>query len=386
MNNYHRYTFVFIIAASVNLLLIVLFNIFVDPYGVMNSPTRVGFNKIKPGKDTHVRLFKTIEVTRLRTKMIVLGSSRSEFGLDPKHPALLNYQPAYNLAITGANMYETRRYFQHAIANQPSLKKVVLGIDFFMFNTYRESQPDFRENRLQTTKLTLLDTFDVTLSLNALTASIETIRANRSAPNDIGSFYPNGLRDAKYYIQHTYQNKPYKLIFKKTIQDFLTRPDFYKRYQLSEASLNDLKTIVNTCKQRGIKLEILISPSHASEWETIRVAGLWPIFEDWKRQVVKIEPVWDFSGYNSITTEPISNHMKNYIDNSHYRKEVGNLVLNRIFHYQEETVPTDFGVLLTPANIEACLKKIRDQRGLWAKDNTDVVQLVEDLKLTTSVK
>lgn len=380
MKNYHRYTLVFLLVASVNLVLIALFNTFVDPYGVMNSPTRVGFNKVKPEKNEHVRLFKAVEISRLKTKMIVLGSSRSEFGIDPKHPAFNDYQPAYNLAITGANMYETMRYFQHAIATQPNLKEIVLGIDFFMFNGYRDKKPGFRESRLGTTKLTLQDAFEAMLSLNALTSSLDTINSNKRDPNAVGYFYPDGRRDAKYYIQYIYQNKPREVVFKTTLQDFLTKPDFYKTYQLSSSRLNDLKTIIATCEQRGINLKIFISPSHATEWEAIRVAGLWLVFEQWKWEVANMAPIWDFSGYNSITTEPISNKMKNYIDNSHYRKEVGDLVLNRMFHYQEESVPADFGVLLTPANVESHLEKIRADREAWAKNHPDVVQFVEDLK------
>src|SRR5919199_4573654 len=106
MKNYHFYYLKFLAVVSVNLSLIALLNIFIDPYKVMNSPIIVGINKVKPELNNHVRLFKAIEITRLETKMIVLGSSRSELGLNPNHPALSNYQPSYNLAITGANMYE----------------------------------------------------------------------------------------------------------------------------------------------------------------------------------------------------------------------------------------------------------------------------------------
>ncbi len=96
---------------------------------------------------------------------------------------------------------------------------------------------------------------------------------------------------------------------------------------------------------------------------------------------MKIAPVWSFSGYNSITTEPISENLKNYIDPSHYRSEVGDLVLNRILEYNDEKVPDDFGVLLTPENIESHIEQVRSDREAWAKKHPDEVKLVEDLKL-----
>ena len=60
---------------------------------------------------------------------------------------------------------------------------------------------------------------------------------------------------------------------------------------------------------------------------------------------------------------------------------MGDLVINRIFQYGEETQPRDFGVLLRPENIEPQLTKIRRDRELWAKNNPDTVQqLVKDLQ------
>lgn len=92
--------------------------------------------------------------------------------------------------------------------------------------------------------------------------------------------------------------------------------------------------------------------------------------------------------------EPISDNMKNYHDSSHAYKEVGDLMLNRILNYQEERVPSDFGVFVTPENVESHLDKISVDRQVWAKNNVSAAKLVEnlysktkkqnDLNLTTS--
>ncbi|NEQ62463.1 MAG: hypothetical protein F6K53_35770, partial [Moorea sp. SIO4A1] len=121
------------------------------------------------------------------------------------------------------------------------------------------------------------------------------------------------------------------------------------------------------------------------QWESLRVTRLWPVFEEWKRRLVEITPVWDFSGYNSITTEAISEEMKNYWDSSHYREEVGDLILNRLFSYQAHTVPEDFGVLITPDNVESHLGKVRNERESWAETNGDLVKLVEDLNQKSEI-
>ncbi|MCL1464463.1 hypothetical protein [Argonema galeatum] len=381
MKSYRRYIRLLLAVILVESLLFLLFNVVVDPYGVINSPVISRVNRLKPEINNHVMLYKAVAVTRIKPKVIFLGSSRTEFGLDPKHPVFANSTSTYNLALTGANIYPAMRYFKHAIANQPNLQQVVIGIDLFMFSNLSEIPSDFSEARLDRETIVPLDAVNVIFSLDAFQASRDTIDINKKDSKSIGYFYPDGRRDERYYVKHVYENKPTPVIFKEVInKNHFRAPEEDKNYQVSNSLLSNFKTIVTICQQRNIDLKILISPSHATEWEALRVRGLWPIFEQWKREIVKIVPVWDFSGYNSITTEAIGNNMKNYIDNSHYRKEVGDLVLNRIFNYNEESVPADFGVLLTPENIESHLAKIRDDREIWAKNNPDVVQFVLNLK------
>ncbi|MFB2922224.1 hypothetical protein [Aerosakkonema funiforme] len=381
MKSYRRYTLILLAVILVESVLFASFNLVVDPYGVMNSAILSKVNRLKPEINNHVMLYKAISVTRIKPKVIFLGSSRTEFGLDPKHPVFGNSPSSYNLALTGANMYPAMRYLQHAIANQPNLQQVVIGIDLFMFGNSSEIPSDFSETRLERQTIAPQDALNVLFSLDAFQASIDTIDINKKDSKSIGYFYPDGRRDDRYYIKHVYQNKPTLVIFKELLKkNHFGRAEPNKKYQISDSLLSNFKTIVSICKQRNIDLKVLISPAHVTEWEALRVRELWPIFERWKRELVKIAPVWDFSGYNSITTEAIGKNMKNYIDNSHYRKEVGDLVLNRIFQYNEESVPADFGVLLTPENIESHVAKIVSDREIWAKDNPDVVQFVENLK------
>ena len=96
--------------------------------------------------------------------------------------------------------------------------------------------------------------------------------------------------------------------------------------------------------------------------------------------MIKITPVWDFSGYNSITTESISERMDNYIDNSHYSPKTGDLVLGRILSFQTEKIPEYFGILLTSDNIESHLKQIRLDGEIWRKENPVEVNLVKTIQ------
>lgn len=378
--DYRRYGLRLFTLTAVFLALIAGFNGFFDPYEVLRTPRITRLNQVKREKDIQVRLFKTVAVNRLEVQSLFLGSSRTEFGLDTHHPGLMNQQPGYNLAITGGNMYEVRRYFDHAITTQPEVKEIVLGIDFFMFNQFRQNTPDFKEERLETRDLFAEDVFEILLSKQAVISSLKTFKNSFMRPNNPGFFYENGRRNPDSTIEQVYFNQAVIPRFRMVLRDFLARPDLYGTYELSPDYLEDLQAIITTSQQRGIRLHLFISPSHAMQWEAIRVAGLWSEFEDWKRAMVNLSPVWDFSGYNSMTTEAIADPMQYYIESSHYRKELGDLVLNRILDYQPETVPSDFGLLLTPTNLESHLEQIRRDRELWAKENPEWVEFVEGLK------
>ena len=99
-------------------------------------------------------------------------------------------------------------------------------------------------------------------------------------------------------------------------------------------------------------------------------------------------PIWDFSGYNSLTTEPVpplgdtETRMHWYFESSHYQKSLGDLVLDRIFDHQEpgRTVPDDFGILLTSATLEAHLAQIRADRKRWRKAHPEDVAEIEALQ------
>jgi hypothetical protein len=348
-------------------------NIAVDPYGVMNSPMIARVNQLKPQQFSNVRLFKAADVIRLSPDTLVMGSSRTDLGLDPKHPALDHGQQAYNLGLVGPNMYEVKRYLDHAIANQPQLKTVVIGLDFFMFNAYKVDEGDFVDSRLGKRHLRLQDALNITLSIDALNSSYRTVSA--SFQSDAYYLYrDDGMR---YVFRNS--NESMRSRFKQSMQGYLETDAYYGSYRLSEEQLSYLQEVVELGQKHDIEMAFFISPAHAAHWEILAKAGLWPEFETWKRRIAEITPIWDFSGYNSITTEAISDDMQNYWDSSHYHESVGNLILNRVLSYDEEAVPTDFGVWLTPATVDAHLTNVREARKAWQAENPELMNWIDDI-------
>lgn len=504
--NYRRFNVILMPLVAFNLLFIALFNLFIDPYGVLSSPNNSDVepsdlesakpslvaavppkatNKVnKPIVKSTPQMTLTqrskyraerfklnlgrLSITRINPKTILLGTSTA-LRLSINHPALTK-KPVYNLGLAGAKMHDIRSYFEDILANHPDLNQVVIGLDFYSFGETKNkipaqklitaTNPIIDESSVKPTtevrrnkySISLKEVLKISFSLDTFNASVKKIIMNSienklpdrnqvqpvppkkttssSKPSKLDSlhlnlnFNPNETKPVKQAAktiksvkQGAKSNKPVKPIsktlkpiktttktvknlpkivqlnsskklsqFQRVIDSYYREKTFYNNYILSREELNNFKLILDTCKKKKITIKVFFSPVHAAQLEAIYTAGLWSDFEEWKRQVIALTPTWDFSDYSSITTEPINNDMENFVDSVHYDEQIGDLILNRLYNYHEERVPSNFGFLITPANIESHLAKIRAERQGWLKTNQATVQFVQDIKKQTNSK
>lgn len=358
---------------AIPIMTVGLINWLVDPQDIFKTPNYWNINHEKITKDRNDRLYKAVDVVRLQPDIIIIGSSRTKQGIDPESAVLPSDENVYNLSLNGANFYEVRRYIEHAVYNQPELEQIIIGLDFFMFNQDLDNQPTFKESRLEKEHIIVSDIVQNLFSLDTLVNSFQIVEASIESPATVTDDYgDNGFMPRLDLLE----NGETIWRFHQSLRLYYS---LHSNYQFSESYWNDFKYIVELCKQNNIDLKVFISPAHATRWEAINTTEKWAVFEQWKRQLVELVPLWDFSGYNSITTEPIDKYMNNFMDESHYTPEIGELVLQRIYGYQTEEIPEDFGILLTPENIEKHLEQIKRDRTLWIKNHPEEFKLVKEL-------
>jgi hypothetical protein len=146
---------------------------------------------------------------------------------------------------------------------------------------------------------------------------------------------------------------------------------------------------------QGTDLRLYVTPLHAAVRNLVGVLDLGERYEFWLRELVRINeeeaaraerpsyPLWDFSDGNTITRESIPlpgdlTPMRSYWDHSHYHRAAGDLILDRIFGYNDPTRPrpADFGVRLTADNIEAHLARSKAQLAAWAAANAELASQI----------
>jgi len=142
----------------------------------------------------------------------------------------------------------------------------------------------------------------------------------------------------------------------------------------------------------GTDLRLFVTPLHA----VIRAAllpglGLDERYEFWLKELVRINeeeaaladkeplPLWDFSNLNTVTRDRIPDAsdpgpMRWYWEYSHYRKQTGDLILDRILGHDgpELSLAPDFGVRLTSRNVDEHIARTKADLQVWASANHEL--------------
>ena len=354
-----------------------MFNWFIDPYGIYDSPRIEGFNANKSQR--HEYLQRALSIYGGEAEAVIIGTSRSLAGLDAEH-SLWAPLKVENLSIGGSTAYEEMRYYQNALAFLP-LKKAMLAIEFYSFNVYRNSLPAFDERVLRIkpdggrSLAASLQIMGTALSIDTTFNSFYTIQRQGKTKLNAEAMKEKFLWSERHMMNKVYFSQPH---FRNATASQDGRID----------TTSYFRQMIRLSLDHGVDVSVVLSPAHARQQAVISELGLWESYEQWKRALVRIISeekkkagpaasvrIFDFSGFNEFTTEPVptpdsnggSPEMRWYIDSSHYNKALGNKILERVIGLQsnETTAAKPFGVLLREDNIDAHLRDVRAKKKRW---------------------
>jgi hypothetical protein len=368
--NWKKYLLTYIAALLLVLFVVGGANLLIDPHGRLRWVDIDNFNNIKFAFKNHGRIGKANSIIQCTYDAVILGSSRAETGLNPAHTAFGDRR-VFNAALKAVSMYELTRMATHVLQQQnPEL--VVIGLDFIAFNGQRRTADDFSVSPLADQQA-IGPLLRYALSLKTLQESWLTADWNMR-----GSIKPCEYKG--YAGQRRPRALP-RIAFDMMYKRFVMNDALYANYIISDEYMSLLGNSLRELTRSGVQVYIFISPVHASHIEIISQLDLLIELEDWKRELVRVTEsvnselnesniitLWDFSGYNSITTEAVppeadEKYMSWYRDSSHYSSRTGNLILNQILNPQNSMhqIPEDFGIPLNSATIENYLQQQRSK-------------------------
>ena len=343
-------------------------NYLVDPY-ILHQWDSPALRRLTSAQQKLLPWGKTYAAFRYRPEALLLGSSRSEIGLPADIP-LFAGRRVLNLAISGASVGDAARMLRHS-SRFAKPRLVVWGLDYGW---------QFREKTGNTDFIDELEAGDSPYALHRALLDLKRSMSLTMTGDTLAVLSGSNERSCLPLLAyHGFKAPPCLEIIMKN--EGGTRRAFEEvlRPKAPQGAPDDVSATIAfledslrpTCSA-GTTVRLFIQPLHAlaelSYWN-----GLEEGVEEWKRQLTAMAErlrsggcdiaLYDFSGFNRITTEPTpqesgEENMAHYWEQSHYKGEVGELILARLLE-QGGGGKDDFGTELRPDTVEGHLAASR---------------------------
>ncbi|MCT7531779.1 hypothetical protein [Aliarcobacter cryaerophilus] len=339
---------------------IFLFNYIIDPYGLYKT----NFFPNKPQDITQSRMIKILKAKDINPASIVIGTSRSDMGFNPEHKYF--QKPSYNLSITGSSIYETKYYIKEMILKGDT-KEILMVIDWRMFNDLLKKVPEFE------TYFEGFNPYRHIINIQTLKDSYFTIKNQ----NRHSMYQKNGLLIDEGMKLHVKNSGGHLALMKKEEKFYYSifPTDDNTYIGTKKSSFDDFRDILELAYANNIKIDIIFGPSHIRQWEAFSYYHDIENWYKWKKDVIlyvekvaneqhkKPFRVMDFSVYHKLTAETVptnpKENMKYYWEAGHYKKELGDIVLDRLLDISPYK---DFGVEVNSKNIDEHIQNLREDR------------------------
>ncbi|WP_088750599.1 hypothetical protein [Herbaspirillum robiniae] len=359
----------------------------VDPYRLYQLVRIPGFSDLRPAPEHNQEEIKLTLARKAGANVYVMGNSRAEWGFDPAALARAPGAVPYNLAISGSGIATSRSEFAYLHSRGATPRRIVMGVEFLDFPVDgAAAAPAAAVGKPAGYPIERFKwRFDSLFSLTALSDSVTTLRVQRGLEAPLVT--ANGFNPMLEYAKYA-RDEGYYAIFRQRAEDYaasFVRKPRQLAYADSGSSpaREDLRAMIALAGKERVALQLVIYPYHAQMLALFEQAGLWPLFESWKRMLaeevaqaqrdypgVAIE-LWDFSGFAPYQCEPIPakgdrrTGTRWYWEAGHFKKALGDLILARLQDDAGSTAPA-FGERLTPASLEDNRQRIARERAVCA--------------------
>lgn len=354
------------------LLFVGIANFYIDGDSSRHLPTD---RSSIPRTTNHSALSKLHYIYERQPEVMFFGSSRVEVGI-PVEPGLFVPMSVYNAGLSANTLGNTVPLIMHVLGGYTP-KVIVLGVDYISFSAKPSPLSNLDMSLLSTNffeygvKRLLHDvkrSVTVDASQNSLT-SFQALYNGRPYDPIAGVGSHGGQTSEAEMIRLTATRGYYVKAFQRTLQYADRAPPAAAEVG---AGMSMFEDFVAAACARKITVRVFSNPRHALAEYMLAKNGHWREVERWKAALANIATryqagcdikIFDFSGFNSVTTEPIGRMtaaagLAKYWEASHYRDNVGKLIVKRLFS-ADPTIPADFGLELNNDTVHAINSSVR---------------------------
>jgi hypothetical protein len=348
----------FLLSSIFVIISVSLFNFIVNPYYIYNHSLDTFF----PKKEHLLsdRMSKFYIANRLEPKTILMGTSRIGVFSEDQLSSYVEH-PIYNLALAGSTIDEQAAYIRYMIKHH-RLKHVVWSLDFFSFNPTKPIDRSYEPARMSE-NIHWNDYMVSLFNFKTFIMSTKTLQNNfpqetTPSPPPIKEIQTTQTtqtiqQSQELTLQQVQSNINYVLNQYATEKTFLHSEPF-KTPTSIDHKIDIVRKTIDMCHDYNVSCTLYTSPVFYRHIEMYYNIGLGDTFEYWKKELAMIQPYVDFCTYNHISQE-----MVNFSDSSHVIKPIGKIVFNRLFEKNRSKEYADFGILVTPENVQQHVKNER---------------------------
>ncbi|MGE0268086.1 MAG: hypothetical protein AB7S78_06505 [Candidatus Omnitrophota bacterium] len=258
----------------------------------------------------------------------ILGSSRTNM-IDVDMANQRSGQFYYNLAVGSESINGMEKKLRWLIKTQERVNQLIIGLEYDVMFLCEDVPDDslFAKEHPEVSGSSWIDFYFPYLFKFNLKEWRRTVK-KRNEP----VYYQADLTTGQWSYPESdrlIEEDPDGYAKTRIVEDLACEPGQGR----VKINLERFKRLMALIRENGIPTFIFNSPYHQIIYKTFDQEE----YQDWLRQVKLIAgDLWDFSGYNSVTTD---NHL--YYESSHYRREVGDMILKTIF--SDKPVRKDFG-------------------------------------------
>jgi len=236
------------------------------------------------------------------------------------------------------------------------LKRIIWAVDFFTFDKRLGCDPDTCARLDGSLRLLIVDNL---LSSEALDSSFSLLKRAIAGPKILSGKALAPVPWSEDFICRRFQTQAaiglVNVGENGSLRQILSESPLYRNMTCCDEGMALFRGTVDEIKRAGVQLILFLPPMTQYELEEIRQNGLWPRFQQFKRDLTLLAPYWDFTGYNELARTDTM-----FLDVVHMKPEAGMTILRMLLHLPDSQC-RDTGI-------------VRDS-GLWV-DTHDIDQVL----------
>ena len=388
-NMYRRFALSVLGTAGGVVLVFIVFNTWINPLWVTPTPwTDDSFAEYRPIY-RHQRTAKAGLIRSEAWQAAFFGSSRIDIALDPENPNWGETR-AVNLAVSAGTLPETAAIVRFTLEHD-DLETAIVGIDIGDLvngrSPYRST--GFMESPFNPKG----DRFERELRYVAGISTFES--AIQTIGNRIGDELPEYTSRGHRRCHH--EPPVVRVTMARDSVPHALRTVRRRKHALAPNAwkISLLSQILSDAKQHRTRLVIVIPPSHATYIGIYHYdADPDPVFATDRGIMARLvaeanaaypdapaAEIWDFNDFHPLNCEPIpdgKSRMAYWVDGTHARRELGDIMLARIMGWPIEGPGADYGASFDASSLDQRLAEIKDGYQVFKSDCPELWQWMVD--------